>query len=332
MFRKYLHFLVCFGVFFAPMKPTIAKLKIQAKYAAVLDINSKQWIYEKEADTPTPPASTTKLLTAMVLLDAWPLTHQITIPASVKLIPPYKLHVQAGEKYTVEDLLYGLLMRSANDVAYSLAVRKSGSETKFSVLMNQKSKQLGALHSHFENAHGLPNDKQVVTARDMARITLAASRYPKIHQILSTKNKMFLRPHSKKKTNLVNRNKLLIQNFTPSVYGKTGFTDLAGRCFAGYTTGKTPMVIVVMNSKDRWGDVKKLAQWSASFYSSRIASNKNRMSRSQLLHCQKRLIELGFLTGNADGRWGPESEAALLKFQGNRAKTVDGLIRLSEIN
>ena len=314
------------------MKQTAAAPTVKAKYAVIFDLTSKQWIYEKGADTPTPPASTTKLLTAMVLLDSWPLTHQITIPASVKNIPPYKLHVREGEKYSVEDLLYGLLMRSANDVAHSLAVRRSGTEAKFSLLMNQKIQKIGATHSHFENAHGLPNDKQFVTARDMARITEAASRYPMIHQMLSTKYRMFLRPHykaagaKKKNTKLVNRNKLLIENFHPLVYGKTGFTDLAGRCFAGYTTGKTPMIIVVMKSKDRWGDVKKLAKWSASFYSNRISLNKSKCSQSKILHCQKRLIELGFLTIKADGRWGHESEAALLKFQGSRAITVDGLI------
>ena len=109
--------------------------RVTAKAAVVYDVNSGMYLFDKNGGVPMYPASTVKLLTAMVILDKWDPEYKISIPGSVKEIEPFKLYLKRGETYKVIDLLYALLMRSANDVAHALGVRAGGSEKRFAKLM-----------------------------------------------------------------------------------------------------------------------------------------------------------------------------------------------------
>lgn len=312
--------------------------KITAKYAVIYDLASKQFIYEKNAERKVPPASTVKLLTAMVVLDKWKTDKKITVPKSSNKIPPYKLYLVPNEKYSVLDLLNAMLLRSANDAAHTLAVRSYGSEKKFAKAMNHKAKKLGAFNSNFINPHGLPNDKQIVTAKDMALIVEHVKNYPVIENILKSKIKFFPGPLNKQ-TKLINRNKLLQQDFNPMVIGKTGFTNKAGRCFAGYTkNNKMPFVVIVLNANYRWEDVKKLLIWGNGFYKRQIDKNKIIYKKNKIVEFQKFFIDIGLLDGKADGIFGFKTLAALLKFQGIHNIQTNGIIenatlsKIMEIN
>ena len=300
--------------------------RVTAKAAVVYDVNSGMYLFDKNGGVPMYPASTVKLLTAMVILDKWDPEYKISIPGSVKEIEPFKLYLKRGETYKVIDLLYALLMRSANDVAHALGVRAGGSEKRFAKLMMKKAQEIGAIHCVFRNPHGLPNPEQVVTAREMALVTAYSRRYPLLRKIMSTVQKVFPGP-GKTKTNLINRNKLLTGGFRPMVLGKTGFTQKAGTCFVGYTTGvETPVVIVLYNSPARWEDLKKLAKWGDNYYRVRISENKLLLHPSKVPEIQKKLNRLGYLKKAPSGIIDVDTVAAILKFQSSVKINPDGIM------
>ena len=313
-------------VFILPAQALPKIPRITAKASVVYDLTSGVYIFEKNGNALMYPASTVKVLTSMVVLDKWDKDHKISIPGSVKQIEPYKLYLKRGETYKVEDLLRALLMRSANDVAHSLAVRAYGSEKKFAKMMNKKAFDIGAKNFYFVNPHGLPDPQQVITPRDMALITAYVRNYPLLMKIMSTKKATFPGP-GKAKTILVNRNKVLLDNFSPTVIGKTGFTHKAGLCFIGLTDKtETPVVIVLYNTKNRWEDLKKLAKWGDQYYGLRIKENKMLLHPDKVISMQKCLKKLGFYKGEANGNFDNPTEAAIMRFQAANRINVDGIM------
>lgn len=318
----FIFFILTGGVEALPKYP-----QVNAKASAILDLTSGQYIFEKNADKRMYPASTTKLMTAMVSLDYWKdPDEKISIPGSVKDIEPFKLNLKKGEEYSVRDLLYGLLMRSANDIAHTLGVRAYGSEKKFAKYMNLKAQEIGAFHCNFTNPHGLPDPDQYITPKDMCLITAYTKKYPLLCDIMATKHRILNGP-GRAKTEMTNRNILLVNNFMPTVLGKTGFTQKAGRCFAGYVTGiDTPVVVVVYNSNKRWSDVKKLTIWAANYYKQRIKVNKLLLHKSSVQEFQQDLKKLGLYHGEPTGEFDRESEAAVIRFQAMRRMKIDGVL------
>jgi len=320
------YFLEILFLIFILTSNVYSKPYISAKAAVVLDITSNQFIYLKNERLKLPPASTLKLLTAMVVIDKLRMDKILTVPASVSYVAPYKLHLKPGDRYKTLDMIYALLLRSANDVAHLLAVRIAGSEKKFARLMNKKAEKIGLKNSRFKNPHGLPASNQYVTAIDMALLTNYVRRYPLLIEILNRKTRQ-IKNIKNKNINLISRNKLLFNNFRPKVLGKTGYTHAAGRCFSGFTFGvKTPVVIVLLKSKDRWGDLKILARWANNFYRTKIKINKQRLDKYKIIAYQKSLKDNGFLTGEVDGVFGTQTEASILRLQHKRKLKIDGII------
>lgn len=302
-------------------------LKLSAQSALVYDIESGQIIFQKDAFRARPPASTLKLMTALILSEKWPLSKKIKMPASVRKIPPYKLDVRPGDIYSLEEMLCALLLRSANDVAHGLAIAFASTEYRFSKLMNQKAKSLGMNHSNFLNPHGLPKKGQYTTAYDLLKLVLAVRENDTLHRIMNKQTYSLVMKSTKKQVTLKNRNRLLTSGFQPVVLGKTGYTRSAGLCFAGYTTKtKYPMVLVLLKSSDRWTDLKRMASFGDSFYKDSILWNKKRHSTDTVKKIQTRLKELNLYQGGIDGVWGGGTQGAVLKFQGQHKVTVDGLV------
>ena len=320
-------FLLWIGLLFIFPAEALPKMpRVTAKASVVYDITSGVYLFEKNGNALMYPASTVKLLTSMVVLDKWDENHKISIPGSVKQIEPYKLYLKKGEVYKVGDLLNALLMRSANDVAHSLGVRAYGSEKRFAKMMNKKASEIGAKNFHFMNPHGLPNPQQVITARDMALITANARKYSLLMKIMSTKKAKFPGP-GKAKTILENRNKLLKENFSPRVIGKTGYTHKSGLCFTGLTDKtETPVVIVLYNTQARWEDLKKLAKWGDQYYSLRIKENKMLLHPDKVNDVQKYLKRLGFYKGEVNGIFDIPTEAAVIRFQAANRMNIDGIM------
>jgi len=165
--------------------PPISSAGVTAPSVVILSPDSGKVLYSRGRDRKQPPASTAKLLTALVVLDRLPLSTWVTAPALVRDIEPSKLYLKPGDKLRVKDLLKALLLDSANDVASTLAVAVAGTEAKFGNLMTEKARSLGAKNSRFKSASGLPAEGQYATAYDMALVMREVVRHNTLMSILN---------------------------------------------------------------------------------------------------------------------------------------------------
>ena len=241
--------------FFAPLK---AKAKeapgVSATSAILLHPASGAVLFEKNADLRRPIASTTKIVTALTVLRLErDLTRAVTIPANCCGVEGSSLYLKEGETLTLSDLLYGLMLSSANDAAASLAVLTAGSIEAFADRMNETAREAGAINSHFVNPHGLDDPAHYSTARDLALLASKALDDETFRAIVSTKRKTVPAPDGGKRW-LINHNKLL--NLLPGCVGvKTGFTKKSGRCLvsAAERDGEL-LVAVTLNAPNDWND------------------------------------------------------------------------------
>jgi len=217
---------------------------------------------------PLPPASTAKILTALVVLERSRPNEIVTIPIAATLSQGATAQLQGGERVTVQNLLYALLVQSANDAAVALASHTGGSVTKFAALMNQKARSLGALQSHFLNPTGLPQKGQVTTARDLAVLARAAMMNPEFRKIVATKSYSW--KSAKWQGELKNSNELL-GSYNGAVGVKTGNTKEAGFCLvAAAERGREDYIAVVLGSQEKlvWQDAKTLLDYAFKHFAS----------------------------------------------------------------
>lgn len=206
----------------------------------VLEASSRRILFGKDENLPLPMASTTKILTAILILDDLGLKEEVEIPKEAEGVEGSSAYLKAGDVYTVEDLLYGLMLRSGNDCAVTLALYHSGSIEAFAQKMNEKAAFLGAQDSHFCNPHGLPAAGHHTTARDLALITAYAMQNSDFVKIVSSK---YYEPR-----HYQNKNKML-SGFEGATGVKTGYTLQAGRCLVtSAARGGMTLVCVVLNS------------------------------------------------------------------------------------
>ena len=236
---------------------------IAGESAIVVDVQSGRVLYAKNADQPRAVASTQKIITALCVLDAGNIDKEVVIESSDGNCEPTKLGLKAGERYSRRELLKVLMVKSANDVARSLARDVGGSQEGFSNIMNQKAASLGMRNSHFQNPNGLTLPNQYSTARDMAIAATAAYRSPLIRSFTATK--AFTFQFNDGHTRLIeNTNKLLKK--VPYCDGlKTGTTDASGRCLvsSGSLNGRSVIAVVLKsNTPNIWNDSEKLLRWA----------------------------------------------------------------------
>lgn len=217
---------------FAEEKPP----NLNAESALLMDAKTGQVLYSKEANKKQFPASTTKVLTALVVLDNAKLTDVVTVGKNPPFADGSSIGLKEGEKFTVETLLTGLLLESGNDCAEALAEYVGGTTSNFVKMMNEKAKALGCNDSNFENPSGLPNDKHVSTAYDLALILKEAIKNPDYINI-SRKISVELPPSNldKEKRWANNHNHLINKNskyyYKYALAGKSGYTDVARHTF-----------------------------------------------------------------------------------------------------
>lgn len=229
-----------------PVKPPA----IQASSAILVDADTGQVLYERSADTLRAPASTTKIMTAILLLEN-------TKPADVLIASKRasetggsSLNLKAGERITARDMLYALMLRSANDGCVVVAERVAGSEQKFAEMMTAKAREIGAAKTRFCNCNGLNENPNVSTARDLSTMARYAFRYPEFNDAVRSKFYNVGRAKENKDTLLKNHAKFLWR--FPGADGvKTGYTNPAGHCFVGAATWNGwRLVSVVLHSPD----------------------------------------------------------------------------------
>jgi len=231
-----------------------ALITAQAGYA--VDSNSKKVLFSRNPKMKFYPASTVKLLTALVVLDNMKLKSSIRVSVRATSIAPTKAGLTQGAYYAVSDLLKVLLATSANDAGVALAEALVGSQERFALLMNKKARALGCRNSNFTNPTGLPDKRQLTTAHDLYLITRAAFNDPFIASVMRQKNVAIAGSDGKPIT-LRNHNKLLWRASEPCILGKTGYTRSAGHCYAGlaiYDDGR--VIVVILKSRNPYSDIR----------------------------------------------------------------------------
>ena len=213
----------------------------ESKAECVMEVNSRRILYECRGDLRLPMASTTKIVTAITVLENCENLHEsFIIPAEAVGIEGSSVYLQQGDKYSIEELLYGLMLRSGNDCATALALYLSGNVANFTAKMNETAQKAGALNSHFENPHGLPAKEHYTTAKDLTAIGCYAMHNTLFQEIVGTK---YYEPR-----HWQNKNKMLFA-YEGGIGIKTGYTKEAGRCLvtAAHREGMT-LVCSVLNS------------------------------------------------------------------------------------
>lgn len=248
--------------------------QIKAEGAVLYNVTQNQVLYEKNADTRYYPASITKIMTALLVLERCNLNDTVTFSQTAVTnleSGAVTLGVKAGDQFTVEQCLYGLLLKSANEVANGLAEHVSGSISGFADLMNQKAASLGCTNTHFVNANGLNNANHYMTARDMALIADAAFSNPTLCKIASTVNYDFPAtasiPSVRKLTmghKMVNPAKS--EYYSGIVGGKTGYTSLAGNTLVtcAERNGTRLAVVILKSRQTHYADTKALLDYGFS--------------------------------------------------------------------
>ncbi|MHA3773157.1 D-alanyl-D-alanine carboxypeptidase family protein [Verrucomicrobiota bacterium sgz303538] len=244
-----------------PAVPELApgELPLVSDGAIVLDGYSGRPLYEKNADQPLYPASTTKIMTALLVIEAGNLDQEVEVTLEDSKVGESSLNIKPGDRFTRRQALYGLMLKSANDIAHMLGRDNAGSIEAFAEKMTRRAQELGAMNTHFQNPHGLHNVEHYTTPRDLALIARAAMQQPLFRQIVGTVSHPWVSP-TVGTWQLANHNRLL-REFPGCTGVKTGFTNPAQHTLASAALwGNDEMICVVMHStkQGKWDDSKML--------------------------------------------------------------------------
>ena len=249
--------LYIFFIFIFCTKTFAAEPEISARAAVLTEKESGRILWQRNADKPMPPASTTKIMTAIVVLENTQLDKTITADERAAAAPKVRMGLEKGEKLTVEQLLYALMLQSSNDAAVALAVGVGGSVENFCDMMNKKAAEIGCKDTHFVTPNGLDEGDHHTTAYDMALIAAYALDNEDFVRITQTKNISF--SSNKKSYSIYNHDRFLSE-YQGALGIKTGFTGKAGHCFAG-AAKRDGMTLVSVVFASGWGNTGKENKW-----------------------------------------------------------------------
>ncbi|NLW74068.1 MAG: D-alanyl-D-alanine carboxypeptidase [Clostridiales bacterium] len=244
----------------------VGAVSVSAQAAALIDASDGSVLFCRGADQRLPMASTTKIMTAVIAIEYGDLGQVVEIPAAAVGVEGSSVYLYTGEKLTLGDLLYAMMLESANDAATAVAIAVAGSIENFAKLMNDKVEELGLADTHFVNPHGLDSQEQYTTAYDLAQITAYALKNETFAKIVSTKKTTIPFNGNEGVRLLVNHNKLL-RSYPGAVGVKTGYTRRSGRCLVSAAVrGGLTLVAVTLNAPDDWNDHKKMLDYGFSSY------------------------------------------------------------------
>ena len=277
----------------AAKKAEIAIPEIAAQGAILYDVTHDNFIFEKNADKQFPPASITKVLTALLVLEHAKLTDTVTYSKTAVTnleSGAVTLQLQEGDKVSVKDSLYGLMLKSANEVANGLAEHVGGSLKGFSTMMNAKAKELGCTNSNFVNPNGLNNSEHYTTARDMARITAEAFKNETFREITSTASYKF--PATKAaKARMISMGHKMIYKSNASYYsgilgGKTGYTSKAGNTLVTCVErdGVRMVAVILKSNGTHYTDTKALFDYGFALAKAGVLTEEAAVTPSAVDH------------------------------------------------
>lgn len=234
---------------------------IEAKAAVVVDGDTGQVLFSRHPHEELPNASTTKLMTAIVATRYGNLNEVVTVSTDSARVGGSSLYLEAGEKMTLEQLLYGMLMISGNDAADAIARAVGGTVPHFVAMMNSEAAQLHLANTHYANPHGLPDPDHYTSAYDLSVIARTAFAIPEIAKITDTRTLSMPGNDRIRHRFLINHNRLL-GHFPGALGGKTGYTIKAGKCFVGSARRNGRYVIeTILNDPLMWRDAARLLDY-----------------------------------------------------------------------
>lgn len=248
---------------------------LTARAAVLMDADTGKILYQKDADLRLPPASTTKIATAVLALESGrSLKQKLKVSKEATRVPASKLYLRPGQTLSIEELLYGIMLASANDASIVLAEGIAGSVERFTDQMTKKAHQIGATNTHFTNPHGLTAPDHYSTARDLALIFRYAMKNPMFRDIVQTKfssvntTAVVRKKVVPRRISVRNHNRLL-WGYEGALGGKTGYTLAAQKCFVGAVqrNGAT-LIIAILGARDQWGDTRRLLDYGFEHYDS----------------------------------------------------------------
>ncbi len=248
--------------------PAARSLSLSAQSAVLIEAESGDVVFAKNADTPLPMASTTKIMTALVALELASPDRVIKTDARAVGVEGSSIYLVEGEELTLEQLLYALLLESANDAAAAIAIGLSGSIEAFADEMNRTARKMGLSNTHFTNPHGLDDEAHYTTAHELALIARAALENDLIRTVVSTYKTTI--PHAALETGrlLVNHNRLL-RTYEGCIGVKTGYTKRSGRSLVSAAERDgVRLIAVTINAPDDWNDHAAMLDYGFTCYKS----------------------------------------------------------------
>lgn len=235
-----------------------------AAAALIMDAATGEVLYEKNPYLPLPMASTTKVMTGLLGVERLRPHEIVRVSAYAASMSPSKLYLRPGELIRADDLLQAILLKSANDASAALAEKISGSEAMFAKLMTRRARELGAKHTRFENASGLPADDHYSTVYDLAIILRYAMQRHDFAEIMQMRTAS-VESMTGRSWTVRNHNRLL-WTFPGALGGKTGWTRASGHCYVGMAEYRGRILIVsVLASSRLWNDINELLMYGFSF-------------------------------------------------------------------
>ncbi|HYE09690.1 MAG TPA: D-alanyl-D-alanine carboxypeptidase family protein [Patescibacteria group bacterium] len=247
-----------------------------ARAAVIMDVNSGRILFSKNMNEKLAMASTTKIMTTLVAIESGRLEEKVTVSKKASHTEGSSIYLHEGERHTVHDLIYAIMLRSGNDAAVAVAEHIGGSVEGFADLMNRKAQEIGATNTQFANPHGLDAAGHYTTAHDLALIAAHALRNPIFADVVSSKKKTIEGPPNENWDRvMINKNKMLWQ-FDGGDGVKTGFTKKAGRCLVSSATRDgMQLVCVVLNCGPMWNESSALLEYGFKNYSIQKVVDKN---------------------------------------------------------
>lgn len=248
-------------------------LQLYARSAALLDASSGRILYEKDGNKKLPMASTTKIMTCIIVLENSKGDEVVTVSSNAAKQPDVQLNANSGDQYYVKDLLYALMLESYNDVAVALAEHVGGSVEGFATLMNEKARELGCEQTNFVTPNGLDASEHYTTAEDLCKIAAYAIQNSSFLEITNTMNYSFNELTTNKTFQVTNKDRFL--SMYQGAFGiKTGFTGNAGYCFVGAANRNDTILISAVlgsgwppNKNYKWSDTTTLMDYGfANFF------------------------------------------------------------------
>ena len=250
---------------------------LSAKSVILMDADTQQVLWEKNADELRAPASTTKIMTGLLLAENTKPTDIVTcLDPTVVHIEESSLHIKPWEKFTAQNLLYGLLLRSANDGAVVTAEHISGSVSKFADLMNARATEIGASNTHFTNPNGLFNPYHYTTARDLGKIACVALQNERFADAVRIPRRKIARSKETRDIIVASKAHEFYRSFPGADGVKTGYVKQSGNCFVGSATrdGRRLLGVILGAKSNASGEMQPLLSWGFRRFAQMVVARK----------------------------------------------------------